>query len=183
MAESEFMKLVENRRSCRRYDSSRPVPREVLTECVEAARLAPSACNKQPWRFVIVDDPELVARIRADGRRAGIPHPWWDDVPVFVVLCAELSLLAHRVAPAVTGIPYHLLDLGIAGEHFVLAAEERGLGTCWIGWFNARGVRRALMLPRRLRVLSLITVGYPAEQGDERSSRQDLDTILSWNGV
>jgi len=175
---------IRLRRSCRRYDSSSPVPRDLLRECVEAARLAPSACNSQPCRFVIVDEPPAVAEIRCACRLPGIPHPWWEDVNVFVALCAERSVLTHRIAPAFTRIPYHLLDLGIAGEHFVLAATERGLGTCWIGWFRERPLRRLLGIPRRVRVFSLITVGYPAEPAapiDPANDRLPLANMLHWN--
>ncbi len=179
-----LMTLLQTRRSCRRYDGQRPVPRELLDRCVEAARLAPSACNRQPWRFVIADDPGVVAQLRAEARSPGIPHPWWEQVPVFVALCAELDLLAHRVAPLVSGIPYYLLDLGIAGEHFVLAAEAQGLGSCWIGWFNGRAARRVLRIPRSHRIVALLTVGWPArdlDSGTSRSSRLDLTSIRRWN--
>lgn len=178
-----FAELVRRRRSCRRYELSRPVPRALLDQCLDAARLAPSACNRQPWRFIVVDEPALLAALRAEGKRAGIPHPWWDTVPVFVVVCAQLDLLAHRVAPMVSGIPYYLIDIGIAGEHFVLAAESLGLGTCWIGWFNERSVKRVLHLPRSFRPVSLITVGWPALPPAERPepAREELQDIRRWN--
>ncbi|MBN2450085.1 MAG: nitroreductase family protein [Lentisphaeria bacterium] len=178
----KFMDVVAGRRSCRRYDGTRPVPRELIEDCLEAARLAPSACNRQPWRFVVADDPQTVARIRTEARMPALVHPWWDEVPVFVALCARLDLVTHRVAPAVSGIPYYLIDAGIAGEHFVLAAESLGLGTCWIGWFRARAVARILDVPRRIRVLSLLTVGWPATDMEPRQqSRLPLDQIASWN--
>ncbi len=178
----EFLRLVRSRRSCRAYDASRPVPRELLDQCVEAARLAPSACNRQPWRFVIADDEAVVRDLRAAGRRAGIAHVWWESVPVFVALCARLDLLAHRAAPLFTGIPYYLIDIGIAGEHFVLAAEALGLGTCWVGWFSDRGVRKVLRLPRSLRLVSLITVGWPAPASQPHPTpRAELSEIRRWN--
>ena len=179
-----LLALLRSRRSCRRYDGRKPVPRELLDQCVEAARLAPSACNRQPWRFVIADDPAVVARLRTEAKRAGIPHPWWTDVPVFVALCAQGDLLTHTLAPMVSGIAYDLIDLGIAGEHFVLAAEALGLGTCWIGWFSERPVKRILRLPRSLRVAALITVGWPAGDSEAhaaRASRLDLTAIRRWN--
>jgi nitroreductase len=176
------MELVRGRRSCRCYDASRAVSRVLLDHCVEAARLAPSACNRQPWRFVVVDDPIAVDALRAEGKRVGIPHPWWANVPVFVAVCARLDLLAHTLAPMVSGIPYYLIDVGIAGEHFVLAAEALGLGACWVGWFNDRAVRRILHLPRSLRLVSLLTVGWPAP-GWERhpSARAELAEIRCWD--
>jgi nitroreductase len=174
-----FLSLVARRRSCRRYDASRPVARELLVHCVEAARLAPSACNRQPWRFVIVDDVARRNALFELARLPGITHAWWRDVPVFVALCAKLDL----VAPALSGVPYHMLDLGIAGEHFVLAATELGLATCWLGWFSERAVKRVLGVPRRVRVVALLAVGYAAdvEAAPERAPRAELSDILHWN--
>ncbi len=177
-----LLAAVQGRRSCRHYDVGRPVPRALLDACAEAARWAPSACNRQPWRLLIADAPETLARLRAEARKPGIPHPWWDQVPVFVALCARLDLLTHRVAPLFSGLPYYLIDLGIAGEHFVLAAETLGLGTCWIGWFNAGAAKRVLGIPRSYRVVSLLAVGWPAAgAGDRRSARLSLDEIRQWN--
>jgi nitroreductase len=177
-----LLDVMRARRSCRRYDPARAVPRALLDRCAEAARLAPSACNRQPWRLVIADAPDTVARFRAEARKPGVPHPWWDQVPVFVALCARLDLVTHRIAPLFSGIPYYLIDIGIAGEHFVLAAEALGLGTCWIGWFNERAAKRILGIPRSHRIVSLLTVGWPAgDAGDSRSSRLSLDDIRQWN--
>jgi len=156
-----FLDLVKKRRSCRDY-STTPVPDELISNCLEAARLAPSACNKQPWRFMIVKDCELRRIICSEGLLPGLPMPWTSKSPVLVVLCAETSIFTHSIAPLISKVQYHLIDIGIAGEHFVLAAEAQGLGTCWIGWFNEKKVRRLLNLPRSLKILSLISLGYPA---------------------
>ncbi len=181
-AYGQLLSALQARRSCRHYDAGRPVPRELLERCVEAARLAPSACNRQPWRLVIADAPDVLARLRAEARKPGIPHPWWEQVPVFVALCARLDVLTHRVAPLFSGLPYYLIDLGIAGEHFVLAAETLGLGTCWIGWFRERAVKRILDIPGTYRVVSLLSVGWPAPDADtRRSARLSLDDIRRWN--
>ncbi len=156
-----FLDLVKKRRSCRDY-SEAPVPDELIANCVEAARLAPSACNRQPWRFMIVKNCELRKSLCYEGLLPGLPMPWLKKVPVIAVLCAETDIFTHSIAPLISKVQYHLLDIGIAGEHFVLAAEAQGLGTCWIGWFNGKKVRKILDLPRSLKVLSLISLGYPA---------------------
>ncbi|MEI6421658.1 MAG: nitroreductase family protein, partial [Lentisphaerota bacterium] len=127
-----FLELVKKRRSCRDY-SEAPVPDDLLANCIEAARLAPSACNKQPWRFMIVKDCELRKSLCAEGLLPGLPMPWIRNAPVIVVLCSETSVFTHVIAPLISKVQYHLIDIGIAGEHFVLAAEAQGLGTCWIG--------------------------------------------------
>ena len=177
-----LLALLRARRSCRHYDPERPVPRGLIDTCVEAARLAPSACNRQPWRFVVADDPAMVARLRTEGKRLGIPHPWWSQVPVFIAVCVQRQVLTHRIAPMVTGIQYDLIDLGIAGEHLVLAATALGLGTCWIGWFDEGAVRRLMGLPKGLRVAALITLGWPDDTPPAGpTSRLALEDIRRWN--
>lgn len=158
-----FLDLTRQRTSCRSYDSARPVAEEMLRECLEAARLAPSACNRQPWRFVVVRDAALRERLCSEALLPGVPMPWLRSAPVLVALAAERDFVTHRVAPLLSGVPYHYVDLGIAGEHFVLAAEAAGLGTCWIGWIRPKVIRRLLAMPRHVEVVALISVGHPAE--------------------
>ncbi len=173
-----FLELVKKRWSCRDY-SEAPVPEESITNCLEAARLAPSACNKQPWRFMIVKDCELRKKLCSEGLLPGLPMPWIKNAPVIVVLCAETSVLTHVIAPIISKVQYHLIDIGIAGEHFVLAAEAQGLATCWIGWFNGKRVRKILNLPRSLEVLSLISLGYPANSSEPKNemNRMKIEEI------
>lgn len=162
-----FLELAKKRLSCRDY-LDKPIPSEVLAYCLEAARLAPSACNRQPWRFIIVEDPELRTQLSSRALLPGIPMPWVASAPVIVVLCARKNIGVHNIAPMVSGINYHLIDLGIAGEHFVMAAAEQELGSCWIGWFKAKAVRKILNLPRTFEPVSLIALGYPAAPMAER---------------
>jgi nitroreductase len=179
-----FLDLAKQRVSCRQFDPARPVPRPLLRECFETARLAPSACNRQPWRFVVVDAPDRVRAIREQCRVPPLAHTWWDTVPVFVAVCLETSIVTHRIAPACSGIPYHFVDAGIAGEHFVLAAAEQGLASCWIGWFGSRALKRLLRIPRPVTVAALVAVGYPATDGarDRETTRKSLGEIVFWNG-
>lgn len=179
--ENDFLNLTKLRTSCRQYRNA-AIPREVLEYCLEAARWAPSACNKQPWRFIVVDDPGLRAQIGAKALLPGIPMPWVAQAPVVVVLCARKTIFTHWLVPMLSGIKYHLLDLGIAGEHLVLAAAERGLGSCWIGWFSARKVKKILNLPFNYEPVALLTLGYPAIPG-EPSSRLSLAQIREYNHV
>ena len=87
----------------------------------------------QPWRFAVVQSPELRRRIVEEGFLPGIKMTWAIDAPVHVVIGMERSLVTHRIAASVSGVDYPWVDIGIAGEHLVLAATELGLGTCWIG--------------------------------------------------
>ncbi len=174
-----FLELVKLRTSVRRYDG-RPVDRELALQCAEAARLAPSACNSQPWRFILCDDAEVLGQLRSSARSMGM-NSFVDQAPMIAVLCSDGGNIQASLGGKVKGIPYHYIDIGIAAEHFCLAAAEAGAGTCMIGWFNKKKVSSALGLPPGIRPLLLITLGY--EQGDARREkrRKNLDEILSWN--
>ena len=137
----DFLSLTKKRVSCRNY-LEKDVPEEIINYCLEAARHAPSACNKQPWKFIIVKNNNLREQICTKALLPGIPMPWLKEAPVIVVLCAETSLITHTLAPVISKVQYHLIDIGIAGEHFVLAAEAKNLGTCWIGWFKHKQIKK-----------------------------------------
>lgn len=139
--------LIANRVSCRSYTTD-PVPQEHLLQILEAARLAPSACNHQPWRFAVIRDSELRRRIVEEGFLPGINMIWAINAPVHIVIGIELSFLAHRMGSQVSGVNYPWIDVGIAGEHLVLAATELGLGTCWIGWIKARVIAKIVGWPK-----------------------------------
>jgi nitroreductase len=176
-----FLELVNARVSVRTFQQ-KPVERELLMQCVEAARLAPSAENAQPWRFLIIDDPEVKRRL-ARHAFSGIYRAtkWAEQAPVLVVLFARLDIVANRLGKLITGIPYYLLDLGISGEHFVLQAQALGLGSCWIGWFSAKGVKKALNVPRSYRPVSIIAVGYPAHERKRIKQRKPINEISGFN--
>jgi len=171
--------IVASRFSCRAYRPD-PVPREAVEQILEAARLAPSACNKQPWRFVVATDPALRARLLDEGTLPGLRMTWAENAPVILVLGMKKSVITHHVAPLLSKVEYPLLDLGIAGEHAVLQAAELGLGTCWIGWIRPKEVRRLVGWPSDILPQSLITIGWPASRPERPSPRLPLDEIVTW---
>lgn len=171
--------LIAKRTSCRAYKTD-PVPQEHLDRIIEAARLAPSSCNKQPWRFAVVRKPELRSAIIDEGFRAGIPMKWALNAPVLIVIGQERSFITHRLAVSLTGIDYAEMDIGIAGEHMVLAATELGLGTCWIGWIKSKAVADLVGWHVGIKPCAIITVGYPAEQTSARSPRKQTSEIVTW---
>ena len=173
---------IARRVSCRAYKPD-PVPQAHLVQILEAARLAPSACNQQPWRFAVVRHPEQRRRIVEEGFLPGIKMTWAMAAPVHVVVGMETSFLAHRLAASVSGVDYPWVDIGIAGEHLVLAATELGLGTCWIGWIKPRTIARLVGWPRSVKPVVVITVGYPAEGETGKlpaCRRKPLDEITRW---
>jgi nitroreductase len=167
--------IIKNRRSIRKY-SSRSVEREKIINMVEAARLAPSASNGQPWRFFAVSSREKLDKLIDS---TGFINKWTKTAPLIIVACSTGGTISNFIGKTIKGIRYDLLDLGIAVEHIVLAATEQGLSTCWIGWFDERKIKRILDVPGNLKVISLITVGY-AEDGFKpgEKKRLSLEEIL-----
>lgn len=179
MKADAFIDLVKHRTSCRSYRPE-PVPREHLELMLEAARLAPSACNKQPWRFAVVENEATRMRLINESFLTGIPMKWAVNAGAIIALGMEKSAITHKVAPKISGVDYPLLDLGIAGEHLVLQAEELGLGSCWIGWIKPKKVREIVGWPRSIEPVSLITVGWPVAADRKTRSRKALDEIVRW---
>ncbi|MEO0085429.1 MAG: nitroreductase family protein [candidate division WOR-3 bacterium] len=177
-----FLELCRLRRSVRRF-ADRPVEKEKLAYCLEAARLAPSADNAQPWRFIVFDDPDKKQAL-ADAVFRGVfaASRWVAKAPVIVCLLLKEHLLV-KLGGSASGVGLQFLDAGIAGEHFVLAAAEQGLGTCWIGWFDSRACVRHLRLKGRgYKAVSLFAVGYPAPDVTPREpKRKQAEDVVFWN--
>ena len=178
-----FRQLVKNRRSVRRY-SDRPVEREKVLTCLEAGRLAPSADNVQPWRFLVLDDSELKERFSKEVF-SGIytKTRFAAKAPVLILLLARLDIIANRIGKQIQGIHYYFIDVGIAGEHVVLQAEELGLGTCWIGWFNTRKARKIAKIPKKYKIVSLLSMGYPEAKPTREKKRKTLSEIVWFNTI
>ena len=173
-----FDEILKRRRSVRSYDS-RPVKEEDIKAICEAARLAPSAHNSQTWRFVAVTERNLIEKICDEAMRPVIRNTWMKTAPLLIVGCSKLDFMTNKVGSFVTGIEYYQIDLGIAMEHIVLKATDLGLGTCWIGWFNEKKVKEILEIPKKIKVLALLTVGYPKTATIIREKkRKPLEEIL-----
>jgi len=178
-----FRELVRSRRSIRRY-LDKPVEREKILTCIEAARLAPSADNVQPWRFLIIDDPELKARYSKEVF-SGIYSisNFAKKAPVLILILARLDIIANRIGKQIQNIQFYLLDIGIAGEHVVLQAQELGLRTCWIGWFNIRRARKLLKIPRKYKIVSMLAMGYSDKKPSKEKKRKKLEEIAWFNKI
>ena len=173
---SAFFELVETRRSIRRFED-KEVEEEKIRKILEAFRLAPSSSNSQPWHVVVVQDKEVISALsKAAPLGSRFVISWMSVAPLVFVLAVRRKL-THRVARAF-GHSNLWLDAGIAGEHLILAAHALGLGTCWIGWFSERKVRKLVGLTKSHEVVALIPCGYPAEEPEPRP-RKSLEEIFS----
>lgn len=176
-----FLDLANKRYSVRNYKKT-PVERDKLNRCIEAARLAPSACNSQPWKFVIVDEPGFTGEVAktAFEEILNLNH-FAFKAPALVLIVSERQKMFARFAGVVKKKNFNQMDVGIAAEHFCLQAAEEGLGSCMMGWFNERKVKRMLSIPRRKRVELIISVGYSADEKVRPKKRKSMDEILSYN--
>ncbi len=144
------MEVIRKRRSFRKYRKD-PIPEGEIEYILEAAKLAPSWGNRQCWRYIVVTDEALRKRITM--------RDWAAEAPVVIVGCGDPEKAGNR-----DGKPYYMLDMGISMEHLILAAAERGLGTCWIGeQLDEAAIGEALGIPGNIRVVALTPLGYPDE--------------------
>ncbi len=151
----DFFDVLAKRRSVRGFEAERPVSAEDEGRLLEAACQAPSAGNVQPWRFFAVTSPDMKAKLM----EAALGQPWVGEAPLVIVACADLS--AHDKAYGRRGVElYSIQDVAAAVENILLAATALGLGSCWVGAFKESKVAEALGLPRDVRPLAMVPIGY-----------------------
>lgn len=167
----DLFEVIAQRRSVRSY-RDKDVEEEKLAQVLGAARLAPSAGNRQEWRFVVVRDAELRQRLMEAARG----QQFVGDAPVVIAACAAEH--GHVMS---CGHASFLVDVPIALEHIALAARALGLGTCWVGAFDQRMVRDVLDIPDSVEVVQLMALGYPTEW-PEPKDRKSMDQIVSYDG-
>lgn len=165
-------KLIEQRQSVRKYQPAQ-VPREKINRCLEAARLAPSACNSQPWSFIVADT-EPARTMLARAAFAGIygMNKFAMEAPVLLAVVTERSKFIAALGGKFRGIQYSLVDIGIACAFLSLAAEAEGIGSCLLGWFDEKAVKDVLGLPRGARVDIMISMGYRADEKPAEKKRK-----------
>lgn len=178
----EFLELVMKRQSIRGY-SEAPVEEAKLNRCLEAARLAPSACNAQPWKFIVVDQTELRHQIaQATSSRVLNMNHFTMQAPVLIVIVMEKANFTSTVGQVLKDKEYPLMDIGIATENFCLQAVAEGMGTCIMGWFDEPKVKKLLNIPKTKRVPLIITLGYPSSDEIRTKRRKEMSEIVSRNG-
>ena len=176
-----FLDLAKKRYSVRNYKTA-SVPQEMVVRCIEAARLSPSACNSQPWKFIIVDDPKLVTDLAKAAFEGLLDFNHFAfKAPVLVLIVSQRQNLSAKFGSIVKKKNFSLMDIAIAAEHFCLQAADDGLGTCLIGWFNEKKVKKMLSIPMLKRVELVITVGFSADEKIPPKKRKSIAEILSCN--
>ena len=167
-----FNDIVANRYSCRHY-SQEPVSQEQILEILECARLAPSACNRQPWKFMVITTPEELSSVHASYNR-----DWIKEAPVAIIVLGNRNEAWHRSYDEYDATD---IDIAITTEHICLAATSMGLGTCWICNFDPITLRTGMNIPEEWEPLAIIPVGKPAEDiAIPEKKRKNNDEIIQW---
>ncbi|HBC80222.1 MAG TPA: NAD(P)H nitroreductase [Bacteroidales bacterium] len=176
----EILELIRKRQSDRKY-SDKPVEEDKLERIIEAGRMAPSACNAQPWKFVVVTDPSLLSKMAeaASAKLLGM-NSFVSQAPVLFVIVRENPNFSSRVGGTIKKKDYSHIDIGIASENICLQAKAEDLGSCIIGWFDEKQVRTILGIPSSKRVELLITLGYPIGEYREKK-RKPPEVTVSFN--
>mgnify|MGYP006296892537 FL=1 len=164
------MALLKGRRSIRQYTPD-PVPDELLEQVLEAGRWAPSASNRQPWRFIVIRDPEIRAAVAEHAAYYFIRWAHVEEAPVIIALCGDRKNRVYR--------QFLHEDIGLAGGQMMLQAAALGLGTCWIGGLDREALSDILKLPEHIELVGLLTLGFPAEDPDP-PGRKPLKQIVHY---
>ncbi len=154
----DIMDLIAARHSVRNFLPD-PIPDEVLQEVLEAGRLAPSAQNRQPWRYVALRNNEQVKKLALNCGLIGLSNIFIRSAPCLIVACADASKSVR-----INQQDYYLVDTAISLQQMVLAAWNRGLGSCWLAAYSEKTIKKYLRLPAKWRVVALLPLGYPAEE-------------------
>ena len=176
----KILEFITSRQSDRRY-SDKPVEKAKLDRITEAGRMAPSACNAQPWKFVVVTDPALLKMIAdaASEKLTGM-NTFVAQAPAIIAVVRERPNFSSRIGGTIKKKDYSYIDIGIATENICLQARAEGIGSCIIGWFDENLVRKILSVPRGKRVLLLITLGYSLSEYRTKK-RKSPGEVISYN--
>jgi len=166
----DVYEAIIKRKSVRAF-KDKDVPEEMISRLLEAARLAPSASNRQEWRFIVVRDPAT----RKQLSKAAMGQKFVGEAPVVLACCAETD--GHVMACGQLCYP---INVAIAIDHITLCATADGLGTCWIGAFDESQVKEILGLPPQIRVIGLLPVGYPKDPSSVKKDRLLLKEIVKY---
>lgn len=168
------MEVIAQRHSVKNY-TSQSVPCDKIKRMVSAASLAPSWKNQQDWKIIIVDDETIKSNIASAIPDSNSAKPAINEAPIVAVLC-----IMPRCEGETKDKDYYMMDAGITMEHFVLAAVNEGLGTCWIGEFDEEALRNTLDVPREYRIVAMTPVGYPRDVC-EKTVKKDLSDLVYKN--
>lgn len=170
----EFRELIKFRESVRNYDSKKPVPRDVLDRILEVGRMAPSAANRQPWKFLLISSSEMLSKVRMCYK-----GEWFRKAPHILVVMGNRDYAWTRKYDGYNSIE---TDLTIAMDHLILAAANEGVGSCWIAAFDPVILRKSLDLKENEVVFAITPLGYPEDsyQPGHARKRKAISEIVEY---
>ena len=172
-----FTEIAQNRQSCRSYDENRSVEQEKLTAVLEAARLAPSACNGQPYHLTVCTG-EKAKEVAKTTISMGL-NKFAPQAPVMIVISEEPYVKTAALGAKLKGIDYRSIDIGIVAAYITAEAAAQGLATCILGWIDDDKIRKVCNLEAKTHLV--ITLGYAKEDDKLRpKKRKDLEELVSY---
>lgn len=173
-----FLELAAARQSDRVYEPGRVIECEVLGRILEAGRLAPSACNGQPWHFTVVTEPELLAEVGKATSSLGM-NKFVKDASALVLITLESTNMTSRLGCGIKDKDFPMMDLGIASAYITLAAEDEGVGSCILGWFDEKKIKELVGIPQKKRLMLIISLGYNTKP-KRRKIRKEFGKVVSF---
>ena len=158
---------------------NKPVENEKLIKCIEAARVAPSACNSQPWHFVVVNNKELSSKV-AMCLQDKIMNKFTSECQSFIIVVEENGNLTSRAGSLMKQQDYRSVDLGITTEHICLSATQQKLGSCILGWFNEKELKKLLNINKLKRIRLVVAIGYSESDVVRKKIRKNIDEIVTF---
>lgn len=176
-----FLELANKRESVRKYINKK-IERTEIEKCIEAARIAPSACNSQPWSFIVVDDEEKLSEVAKASYTSILKfNKFSESAAAIVVIVMEPGKFKPMLATPFTNLDYAFIDMGIACEHFCLQAAELNIGSCIMGYYQKNKIKEILNIPKSKKIGLLISLGYHDNFTARPKARKNIETILEYN--
>jgi len=176
---SDYFDLVRRRESCRNFDPNRPVEKEKLQRCAEAAWLAPSACNGQPWKYLIVTNTELAEKLRPLMMELNM-NKFVKNCPAFAVVLEENTVLKVSLSQKFKDQDFAPIDVAFSCSQFCYAATEQGLSTCIIGWHNEKKIQELFGIPKNVRVRLIVAIGYAMDEKLREKKRKPIEDVIQF---
>ncbi len=175
---NSFLELAQARQSDRSFEPGRTIEREVLERIMEAGRIAPSACNGQPWHFTVITDKELLPQVGKATASLEM-NKFVKDASALVLITHESTNLTSRLGCGIKDKDFPMMDLGIASAYITLAAEDEGVGSCILGWFDEKKIKQLAGIPEKKRLMLIIALGYAAKP-KRKKVRKEWEKVVSF---
>ncbi len=173
-----FFELAQARQSDRAFVRGKKIEHEVLVRILEAARLAPSACNGQPWHFTVVTEDDLLAEVGKATSSLGM-NKFVKDASALVLITHEFTNLTSKLGSGIKDKDFPIMDLGIAAAYLTLAAEDEGVGSCILGWFDEKKIKELTAIPQAKRLMLIVALGY-ADKPKRKKIRKEWNDVVSF---